>query len=247
MPLAFGVLLLLAGASPAAADVSERLTRTVPLTPGAPITLQVTIGQVKVTGWDRPEVAIDIVRRAEDGRALARLPVTIETGEGGLRVRLVQDADGRDPAMTADVSLRVPVDAQLANVEVFEGRVELSGLAGRVSVHLERGDVVAEAISGAIRLETAIGNIRLTRSTLRSDGLMRLRTFNGDVLVTFAQPPAHARVLALTMGGTITSDLPLNRKEQWGPRWGEATIGNGEPVLSIDVVNGNITIMVGGP
>ena len=31
-------------------------------------------------------------------------------------------------------------------------------------------------------------------------------------------------------------------KDTWGPRWGEATLGKGEPVISIDVITGTIEI-----
>jgi DUF4097 and DUF4098 domain-containing protein YvlB len=113
-----------------------------------------------------------------------------------------------------------------------------------VSAHVERGDVLARNISGTIRVETGMGSIRLERATLSHDGLIRLRTFNGDIALELAAPPADARVLALSMGGAITSDLPLTRKDRWGPRWAEATIGSGEPLISLDVVNGNIAITV---
>ena len=71
---------------------------------------------------------------------------------------------------------------------------------------------------------------------------MRLRTFNGDVRLTFAEVPADARVMALALNGTISSDIPLTMKDTWGPRWGEATLGKGEPVVSIDVITGRIEI-----
>jgi DUF4097 and DUF4098 domain-containing protein YvlB len=72
--------------------------------------------------------------------------------------------------------------------------------------------------------------------------LLRLRTFNGDVRLTLAKPPTDARILALALNGSIESDIPLQRKDSWGPRWGEATLGTGEPVISIDVVTGRIVI-----
>jgi len=31
-------------------------------------------------------------------------------------------------------------------------------------------------------------------------------------------------------------------KNSWGPRWGEVTIGSGEPLISLDVVSGTIEI-----
>ena len=48
--------------------------------------------------------------------------------------------------------------------------------------------------------------------------------------------------MALALNGTIRSDIPLTTKDTWGPRWSEATLGKGEPVISLDVVNGQIEI-----
>jgi hypothetical protein len=48
--------------------------------------------------------------------------------------------------------------------------------------------------------------------------------------------------MALALNGTINSDIPLTMKDTWGPRWGEATLGKGEPVVSIDVITGRIEI-----
>lgn len=245
MRLALAMLLAAATAVPAAGEVTDRLTRTVPLAVGTPIHVQVTIGEVRVTGWERGVVEVEIVRRAASATALARFPATVETSATGLVVRAVQAEGGRDGALRADVTLRVPASARLADVDVFEGTVALDALTGWVSARLERGDITADAVSGVMRLETAIGDIRVSRATLRRDGLIRLRTFNGDVSVALAERPADARVLALSLNGTITSDVPLNRQERWGPRWAEATIGKGEPVISIDVVNGNIDLRMG--
>ena len=74
--------------------------------------------------------------------------------------------------------------------------------------------------------------------------MMRLRVFNGPLRVRFARAPANARILAVTFNGTITSDIPLTKKDQFGPRFGETTIGDGDPVMSIDVVTGDIAITV---
>ena len=66
-----------------------------------------------------------------------------------------------------------------------------------------------------------------------------MRAFNGDVRLTLAERPADARILALALNGTIKSDIPLTLRETWGPRWGETTLGKGEPVISLDVVTGH--------
>ena len=51
-----------------------------------------------------------------------------------------------------------------------------------------------------------------------------------------------ARILALALNGQITSSIPLTMRDTWGPRWGETTLGKGEPVISLDVVTGSIAI-----
>jgi hypothetical protein len=71
---------------------------------------------------------------------------------------------------------------------------------------------------------------------------LRLRAFNGDVRLSLAARPTDARIMALALNGSVHSDIPLNRRETWGPRWAEATLGKGEPVISIDVVTGLIEI-----
>ncbi len=245
MPLMFRALLLLAAATPASADVTDRITRTLAIPVGTPITVQITVGHVRVSGWDRADVSVEVVRRAPNAERLARIPAQVEQTAEGLLVSAPQADSGRDAALRTDVVMRVPAGAHLRELAVFEGRVEISGLRGASSVRVERGDIVATSVSGAIRLETTIGNIRLHGATLSTDGLIRLRTFNGDVTLELATRPEHARILALSLGGVITSDIPLTRRERWGPRFGEGTIGKGEPVISIDVVNGHVAIRLG--
>ncbi len=117
----------------------------------------------------------------------------------------------------------------MCDVDVWRGAIEASGVAGRV------------------RLESGIGSIDVTDAALTPGGMMRLRVFNGPLRVRFARPPANARILAVTFNGTITSDIPLTMKDQFGPRFGETTLGSGDPVMSIDVVTGDITIAIEKP
>ncbi|MFC7716810.1 DUF4097 family beta strand repeat-containing protein [Nonomuraea recticatena] len=71
----------------------------------------------------------------------------------------------------------------------------LSGLADDVSVSTTGGDIVAEGLSGALRLRTHEGAIR-SRATRSAD--VRARSREGHITVGFAAPPArwtrsHAR------------------------------------------------------
>ena len=52
---------------------------------------------------------------------------------------------------------------------------------------IRRGPIDGVERAGTLRLETGIGNVTCTDARLTPDGLLRLRAFNGDVRLTFAE------------------------------------------------------------
>lgn len=246
MRLAFatlGLALLAAAAEARAADAVNRVERTFAL-PRQGLRLDATIADVTVVAAARDDVAVEVVQRAPSSADLASFPALIDADGERIRVSVVQTGDGRDPKLKSEITIKTPPSLRLEAVRVFEGRIRVSGLVVQCDVDLRRGPVEAADLSGRVRLETGLGNIDVTNAQLVTGGMLRVRTFNGSVRVQFARAPDDARILALTFNGTITSDIPLTMKDQFGPRFGETTIGRGEPVLSIDVVKGDIAIGV---
>lgn len=244
-PFVFALALAWVVGGPAhAADVSDRLVRSVRLAAGGAIRVEATIADLKIIGSDRSDVAIEIVRHAPTAADLARFPAVVGETPSGVRITAVQAADGRDPALRSDIVIRAPAGALVEAVRIFEGRVALQGLRRSCDVDLRRGPIEATALAGRIRLESGIGGIDVSDSELTPGGMMRLRVFNGPLRVRFARVPASARILAVTFNGTLTSDIPLTLKDQFGPRFGETTLGTGDPVMSLDVVKGDIAISV---
>jgi hypothetical protein len=80
--------------------------------------------------------------------------------------------------------------------------------------------------------------------TLIPGGLLRCRTFDGDIAVTLATRPVDARILVLTLSGAIDSSLPLSERTGFGPRLREGILGTGRTLLSLDAVRGNISLRV---
>jgi DUF4097 and DUF4098 domain-containing protein YvlB len=157
-------------------------------------------------------------------------------------VRVVQDDGGTDPELRSDVVLRVPRAAIIERVRVLEGKLAVEQFRGALTADVRRGPIEGTDVAGSLRLETGIGGITLKSARLIAGGLLRLRAFNGDVRLQMPGPPADARVLALALNGTIQSDIAMTTRDTWGPRWSEASLGKGEPVISIDVVTGKIEI-----
>jgi hypothetical protein len=224
------------------ADVTDRRTFTIALPATRALSLELTIGHVRVLGEARTDAVVEVARRAPSEGQLARIPVEVTESADAVRIVGVQTDGGTDPALKTDFNLRLPRDARLTSLRSVEGRMTLSGLAGEVRADLRRGPIDASQLEGIIRLETGIGSITASDVRLSPAGLIRLRAFNGDVRLTLVERPANARVMALVLDGRIRSQIPLAMRDTWGPRWGEATVGAGEPVISLDVVTGDIEI-----
>jgi hypothetical protein len=217
----------LALAGMALAQPPARQSWTVALTPDRTLSVDVTVGDIRIHG--------------EAPALLARIPVTVDDSGNDISVIARQTNQPSDPALRTDVTLRVPHESSLRAIRVMEGRIAVSSFAGKLDASVRRGSIDANGVQGTIRLETEIGDITASARLLPA-GVLRLRTFNGNVRLTLVEQPRDARVLALALNGTIASDIPLTMKDTWGPRWGEATLGSGEPVISIDVVTGKIQI-----
>jgi hypothetical protein len=228
------------------ASGTDRRTYTVALPPGRTVSIEITVGTVRVLGEVRTDAIVQVVRTAPTEAALARIPVTLEESIDDVRVVGTQAEGGTDATLKTDITMRVPRNATLESIRVMEGRISLSALTGSITADLRRGPIDATDLDGIVRLETGIGDVIAKAMRLSPNGLLRLRAFNGDVRLTFAERPVDARVMALALNGTIESEIPLTMKDTWGPRWGEATLGKGEPVISLDVVTGKIEIDVQG-
>ena len=234
--------MLFAALLSAAGSGLDTHSRTIALPAGKTLAIDVTIGTVRIEGSDRADAEITIERHAPSEARLAQLPIVVDDTPERAVVRVTQLDGAADPALRADLVVRVPRAAALDRVQVFEGRISIARFGGSLTADIRRGPIDGRDLSGTLRLECGIGSVVLTGTRLSPGGLLRLRAFNGDVRLTLAERPADARIMALALNGTVTSEIPLTMRDTWGPRWGEATLGKGEPVISLDVVTGAVEI-----
>lgn len=239
--------LILIRPSPDGAGQGARITRTVSLPANAPISIEATAGEIRITGGDNADVAIDITTDAPTAALLATLTPVVTEDLHSLRIVARQANGGQDPTVRSRITLAVPRSARLQSITLLTGTIVLGDLHGYVSAGVTRGTLTASNVSGTVRLETGTGDLTCERARLTPGGLLRLRAFNGHLMLQLAERPADARILALSFNGRIASDIPLQLTDRFGPRFGEATIGRGEPVISVDTVTGDITITLGQP
>jgi hypothetical protein len=226
------------GGSPA------RVTRTFSIPPDRPIVVEATVADVSIAAWTRAEIEVQVERRAEKGADLGRIEPRFEDGPDGLIISTRQADGPPDRALRASMAIRAPARANFKSVTVVDGRILLDGLRGSVAADLRQGSIEGVRLAGTIRLETGFGDVELRQTELVPDGLLRLRAFNGNVTLHLSAVPQNARILALSFNGAIASDIPLTMKDRFGPKFGEATLGSGEPVISLDAVYGDVVIRI---
>ena len=72
----------------------------------------------------------------------------IDESPSRVQVRAVQPAGATDPAVRADVVVRVPRDAVIERVQIVEGKLTINAFRGTLSADVRRGPIDGADVSG---------------------------------------------------------------------------------------------------
>ena len=221
------------------------------LSAGQTIEIKTVNGEIRAEAWsgDRVEVrATKRWRRSDPDRVSIEViehgdGVTICTVYPGRGNRCGAGDDGsmsvRNNDVSVDYVVRVPRGVDFAGRAV-NGGVEADGLAGDVLAVSVNGSIDVSA-SGAVEATTVNGSIRAAMGAAHWDGEIRFRTVNGRIDLTLPEN-AGAEVSASTVNGDISTELPLRVTGRFGPKKVRGTIGDGGGRLSLETVNGGISL-----
>ena len=239
-------------AAPLGAQES-RFTKDMPA--GNRLIIENINGEVRVTqGSGRTaEVVVTKDVRRGDGNLVKAI---MEETDGGIRVCTIylnknpnrtsckgdnnNSWGGKDKLeVTMTYVVKVPAGVRL-DVGTVNGSVNVSGLDAPVEIETVNGSVYFEGAS-AKSLSTVNGQVKGIFTKASWEGELQIETVNGGVDLTF---PAglNARVSGETVNGGITSQFPVTIEGKWGPKALKGTIGTGGSVLTIETVNGGITL-----
>lgn len=265
--------------SPAPAAASAKATETVrksfELRPAAGrryLLVDNVSGSVTVrAGAAGDRVELELVERfeADSAAALARArseaKLTVEEEPG--RLALIQDGpfrcdraehrylcresrEHRDWEVAFDWTLTVPADLDLEVRTVNDGKVSITGVAGRIEAANVNGAIELAEVAGTVRASTVNG--RLSASFRRQPtGDLSFQSVNGEVDLAFPSG-FGAELSAQTMNGEVWTDFPFETlaarrvETRHGGRHkleGSAIrIGAGGPKLECQTINGDILI-----
>ncbi len=140
-------------------------------------------GSVKVTGWERNEIAV--AGRADAGELELEV-----TGE-----RASIQVDTSNPHGTrVELDIKVPAGSSL-EVNAFQADVEVSGVSGNVTVESVNGKLVVAGAQGELELNSVNGTVEVSGASKR----VHVEAVNGDVTLK----GVGGRIEASTVNGRL--------------------------------------------
>jgi DUF4097 and DUF4098 domain-containing protein YvlB len=240
------ILLVFAGA--ASAKLSREDARTFPLGAGGRLSLDNVNGDVVIEGWDRDEVSVETVIRAETQASLDEVEVSIDADGDRIHIETVYPErryEHHRQAAIVDYTIRMPRTARLDSVDLVNGSLSLSGLGGDVKAELVNGRATARDLAGNVELSTVNGSLDVALTELAAGQAIELESVNGSLDLAV---PGHAdaEVRAETVHGRIRNDFGLEeeRDEYVGSSL-HGTLGRGGARVELENVNGSINIRQG--
>lgn len=141
--------------------------------------------------------------------------------------------------VTVRFTVRVPVGVRLIGTTV-NGDVEATHLNGPITLATVNGSVNFSTSSSG-RATTVNGTIRGELGRADWNDALEFSTVNGSIHLTLPSD-LSTEVKAQTVNGDISTDFPLTVTGRISRRRLEGTIGSGGRTLSLETVNGGISL-----
>jgi len=212
---------------------------------GRPLVIEAGAATIYVTGADtaRASFRFEKVARADDEaglqRALDGIHITEKGDEKAYRYTIGgRQSDGTSVRVHAVIPRETVLRVELANGSVF-----LSSLAGPVEVVDQNGSIEVRDARASVDARTQNGRIDVEMGVVSRDSKVRLETQNGAI--AFGIPAeASAAIHAATRLGTVSADeLPLAdsrlRQTDVGQQY-SGKLGSGASLVDLSTQNGDI-------
>jgi hypothetical protein len=229
----------------------EEFHKVYPLSAQGHVEIANVNGPVHIAAWDRPEVKVDAVKSAWSQKRLDEAKIEVEASPDRISIRTEYpghdhtfnyggDGEHNNPARV-EYTVTVPRQANLDEINLVNGRLDIQGVAGDVHASCVNGRLEARNLQGRSELSTVNGSLDASVDQLPSSGL-KLASVNGSLHVTLPSE-ANAEVKASTVSGSITNEFGLSvTKHQYVGHSLHGQLGSGGALVKLSNVNGTIEI-----
>ena len=180
--LALTLAVALLWALPASADETVRhLEKQIPAGGIQRVDLDIPVGEVDVTGWDQPQVHVDVKLECNRGRdacrkAAEKVRVVYAQDEGRLRIEVKDWPKWGNNGLEAHLRIQVPRQLGL-NADLGVGEMKIAGIEGHLNADIGVGELditLPASAVGSVSADTGVGEANLSANGRRyeSSGLV---------------------------------------------------------------------------
>ncbi len=205
--------------------LSSRETLTFKVSGQPQVVLDTFDGAIEIHSWDRPEVEVEIERRAMEQALIDEIKVDSSEKNGVVTVKVTGPAraDFRGVTIGMHISptarLRVAVPRN-SNVQATsgDGSIRAEAIDGRLVLTTTDGSITGTRLGGDIQIRTGDGSIRLEDVS----GKIDLETTDGSIGITAMPTSLKARTGDGSIRATIEPDTVMT--DDWDLTTSDGTI-----------------------
>jgi DUF4097 and DUF4098 domain-containing protein YvlB len=233
---------LLTLASSAGAAVTKTFQQNYPLDANGTLHLDNVNGNIEIIAWDKPEVSLEAEKKGKTDADLEKVTLEIDSSPAKLSIRTKYAKNGWFGTVNASVryKLMVPAGVRLDKIDSVNSDITVTGVRGSVNLDTVNGRITATGLAGDARLDSVNGGLNAEYASMENVHHVKLDSVNGRASITLPKG-ASARIDADSVNGGVNIDQQIRLgKIHRHSLTGE--IGSGGPEISIDTVNGGISI-----
>lgn len=249
-------------ALPAAAETpSKAVSKTLPLAAGERVRVDTYKGSVKVTTWDKAEVAVEakVVADPDCGSTKQQEKwveaTKVAIGKDSSGVSIVSDYDDFEDQQSwfhsctarpfVHYVVHMPKAAAL-KIKDYKSDLSVKGLAAGLKVETYKGQLDVEGLDGSFTVDTYKGKVNA--SLVRLAGDVRAETYKGSITVSL--PSSSAFQLSADAGrrGDFSCDFPTTMASQASSRRSlrvRGDVNGGGPHVTLKTDKGSLSLRRG--
>jgi DUF4097 and DUF4098 domain-containing protein YvlB len=228
-----------------AGKVQEEFHQTYSLSSNGLVRLQNINGKVRFTTWEKQQVQVDAIKRANRQADLDAVTIEVDAKPDRLRIdtKYPKFSWGRKSNSTSvDYEIKVPAHVRLNDVVTVNGDIEVDGVHGQVRTTTVNGRIRLHGLAADAHLESVNGSLEAVFETFDDVDSVSLKSVNGKIDVSLPAM-ANANVSANTLSGTIRTDSALTVKRHMVGSDVRGKIGQGGGAIRAETINGGIRIL----
>ncbi len=225
----------------------ETYVKKLPLAGNIRIRLEGINGNIEIEGLDDIDFITVVGRKwagsdsLQDAEVqLKRLEIQVTNNNDEILVQTLQPGYRQGRQYTVDYEITVPSDLEV-EVNLENGDVDVQGVQNSVLVNAVNGEVFIWDITGSAVVALVNGSINSSVTLFPNDEI-RLSTENGNVDLSIPTSTSAIFEAYAGSGSITTSNLELVASAQNSDSL-TGTLGDGEGVIEVDTVNGNIRVV----